>query len=141
MPVLDHMTPAARVRMVTRDTRLKDAARHMKEDDTGVLPVNDGEKLVGMITDRDIAIRGVAEGKNHDATVGEVMTDEVLYAYSDAECEDVIANMRENAIRRLPIVDREKNFQGMVSITDMCDGHAEKVGEALAVIHDKPPQK
>ena len=140
MYVEELMTPAARVRTVTRDTGLREAARFMREDDTGVLPVNDGDTLVGILTDRDIAIRAVAEGMPADTPVGEIMTGEVLYCYADAPSEDVIANMRDNAIRRMPVVDRDRNLRGMVSIVDLTKGNPETAGEALARIHDQPPQ-
>lgn len=140
MYIEELMTPAARVRTITKDTPLREAAVCMRKDDTGVLPVNDGEKLVGMITDRDITIRGVAEGKDLESPVSDIMTDEVLYCYADAQSEDVLRNMQENAIRRMPVVDREKNLAGMVTITDLTKGNPRTAGEALAKIHDQPAQ-
>lgn len=140
MYVEELMTPAARVRTVTRDTPIREAARLMRQDDTGVLPVNDGDTLVGIVTDRDIAIRAVAEGIDPDTPVSNVMTGEVLYCYGDAATGDVIASMRDHAIRRMPVVDRDKALQGMVSIVDLTKGNPRTAGEALAAIHDQPPQ-
>lgn len=140
MFVRELMTPAARVRTIARDTRMREAALCMREADTGVLPVNDGDKLVGIVTDRDLTIRGLAEGKGADTPVSEIMTDEVLYCYDDADSADVIENMEKNAVRRLPVVDREKNFQGMITLTDLTRANPSKAGEALARIHDAPAQ-
>ena len=140
MYVQDLMTPAARVRTLTKDTPLREAALCMRKEDTGVIPVNDGDKLVGMVTDRDITIRGLAEGKDADTPLSEIMTGEVLYCYADAECQDVVANMDRTGVRRMPVVDREKNFQGMVTLTDLSKDAPGTVGEALADIHGQPAQ-
>ncbi|WP_233245792.1 CBS domain-containing protein [Marinicauda salina] len=140
MAVKDHMTPADEVSMVRRDTTLQDAARLMRRVDAGALPVNDGDKLIGMITDRDIAVRGVAEGKTGEATVGDVMTDTVLYAYEDAESAEVIANMEETGVRRMPVVDKAKRLKGVVTLADLSAGHAATAGEALAHIREQPAQ-
>lgn len=140
MYVEELMTPAARVRTITRDTPIREAATFMRQDDTGVLPVNDGETLVGIVTDRDITIRAVAEGKDPGTPVSDIMTGEVLYCYADVPAEDVIANMRDNEIRRMPVVDRDKTLQGMVSIVDLTKGNPKTAGEALAKLHDAPPQ-
>lgn len=140
MYVREFMTPAARVRTITRDTGLREAALCMREADTGVLPVNDGDTLIGIVTDRDLTLRGLAEGRDADTPVSAIMSEDVLYCYADADSEDVIENMKKNAVRRLPVVDRDKRFQGMVSITDLTRGNPQKAAEALAAIQDKPAQ-
>src|ERR687894_543976 len=95
---------------MTRDVRLtrpnqtiQDAAKIMAEIDAGIVPVSEGDRLVGMITDRDIAIRAVAEGKGPQTPVREVMTQEVKYCFEDDDTEDVAHNMVEIQVRRLPV--------------------------------------
>jgi CBS domain-containing protein len=91
----------------------------MAELDTGVLPVGEGDRLVGMITDRDIAVRAVAQGKGPDATVRDVMTPEVRYCFEDESLDDVVRNMGENKVRRLPVMSRNKRLVGIVSLGDV----------------------
>src|SRR5215216_6530787 len=88
--------------VMTRDVRLieptqtiRDAARLMAELDAGILPVREGDRLVGMITDRDIAIRAVAQGRGPDTAVRDVMTDDVKYCYEDDDTDDVARNMAD----------------------------------------------
>ncbi len=125
------------VKVANPDDTLQDAARIMSQIDCGCLPVSDGERLVGMITDRDIAIRAIAEGLGPDALVSEVMTGDVKYCYESDACADIAANMGEIQLRRLPVVDKEKRLVGIVSIGDLAltmvpDG--EIVGDSLAEI-------
>ncbi|HEX9302664.1 MAG TPA: CBS domain-containing protein, partial [Casimicrobiaceae bacterium] len=77
------------------------------------------DHLVGMITDRDIAVRAVALGKSPDTTVGEIMSQEVLYCFDDQELEDVARNMGEIKVRRLPVLNRNKRLVGIVSLGDL----------------------
>ena len=108
------------VRLIEPTQTLRDAARMMAELDAGILPVREGDRLVGMITDRDIAIRGVAQGKGPDTPVREVMSDsKVLYCYEDEELEHVAKNMGSEQVRRLPVVNREKRLVGIVSLADV----------------------
>lgn len=126
------------VRIASPDDTLADAARMMAAIDCGVLPVSNSERLIGMITDRDIAIRGVAEGLGPDATVAEVMTDDVKYCFEDDDCDDVARNMGEIQLRRLPVVSRDKRLVGIVSIGDLAvtmdEDDEESIGESLAAI-------
>jgi CBS domain-containing protein len=98
---------------------LRSAAAMMKKLDAGVLPVGAHDKLVGMITDRDIAIRGVAEGKGPDAKVQDVMSQEVKYCFEDEEVVHVVENMAELQVRRLPVMNRDKRLVGIVSLGDL----------------------
>ncbi len=107
------------VQVVTPDQTLRDAARMMAEIDAGVLPVRDGDRLVGMITDRDIAIRAVAEGKSPDTPVRDAMSREVLYCFDDQELEDVARNMADIKVRRLPVLNRDKRLVGIISLGDL----------------------
>ena len=121
--------------VVNPDETIQEAAMAMAGIDAGVLPVSNGDRLVGMITDRDIAIRGVAEGKGPNTRVRDVMTTEVRYCFDDEEIEDVIRNMGDIQVRRLPVVDRDKRLVGILSLGDIAatagDG---KAGEALSMI-------
>lgn len=110
---------------------LAEAARAMAECDAGVLPVSDGDRLVGMITDRDIAIRGMAEGLGPSDQVEMVMTREVRYCFDDDEVEDVLQNMGDLQLRRLPVLSRDKRLVGIVSLSDLALEAETAAGEAL----------
>ena len=97
------------VKSIGPDETLRDAATAMKKLDVGVLPVGEHDKLVGMITDRDIAIRGIAEGKGPDTKAREVMSQEVKYCFEDEAVEHVAENMAELQVRRLPVLNRYKS--------------------------------
>ena len=100
-------------------TTLRDAARRMAALDIGALPVSKDERLVGMITDRDIAIRGVAAGKSPNAKVRDVMTPDIKYCFDDQELDEIAANMADIQVRRLPVVDRDKRLVGILSLGDI----------------------
>jgi CBS domain-containing protein len=120
------------VRLVSPDDTIERAAQMMGSADTGVLPVSDGDRLVGMITDRDIAIRGVAEGCGPSARVGDIMSREVKYCFDDAETDEVLVNMAEIQVRRLPVVDHDKRLVGIISLSDAASGgDRPKAGDAL----------
>ena len=121
------------VRLARADQSIREAAQMMKDFDTGCLPVERGDRLVGMITDRDIAIRAVAAGKGPDTRVCEVMTDLVRYCFGDEDVEDVALNMSALQIRRLPVLDRNKRLIGVVSLSDIVQvGRDARVVQALA---------
>jgi len=123
------------VRIANPDETLRDAAEMMAEADAGALPVGENDRLVGMITDRDIAIRGVAQGKGPETKVREVMSDEVLYCYEDETIEDVLRNMGDVRVRRLPVLNREKRLVGIISLGDLAtSGMASETGNALSGI-------
>jgi CBS domain-containing protein len=123
------------VRVADPDQSIRDAAMLMAELDAGVLPVGENDRLVGMITDRDIAIRAVAQGRGPDAPIREVMTPEVRYCFEDEDVEDVVQNMADIQVRRLPVVDRDKRLVGVVSLADAAlKQDASLAGEALSDI-------
>jgi len=122
MKIRDVMTRTAQ--LTSPDDTLRHAAQMMKECDCGVLPVADGDRLVGMITDRDIAVRGIADGKGPDAKVRDVMTDEVMYCFDDDGIQQVCQNMAEIQVRRLPVVSRDKRLVGIVSLSDLAKKEA-----------------
>ena len=107
------------VQLVTPTQTIRDAARMMTDLDAGALPVQQDDRLVGMITDRDIAVRAVAQGKSPDTPVGDVMSREVLYCFDDQEVKDIARNMGEVKVRRLPVVDRNKRLVGIISLGDL----------------------
>ncbi|MFL5201572.1 MAG: CBS domain-containing protein, partial [Microvirga sp.] len=104
------------VRLIEPNQTIRDAARLMAEMDAGVMPVREGDRLVGMITDRDIAVRAVAQGRGPDTPVREVMTDEVKYCYEDDDTNDVARNMADIQVRRLPVLTRDKRLVGIISL-------------------------
>jgi CBS domain-containing protein len=99
-----------------------------------VLPVGENDKLVGMITDRDIAVRGIAKGKGPDASVRDVMSADVKYCFDDQEIEDVTQNMGDIQVRRLPVVNREKRLVGILSLSDVTKTGKHDTDEALEEI-------
>ena len=114
------------VRLATPDETIQDAAKMMAEIDAGILPVRDGDRLVGMITDRDIAIRAVAVGKGPETPIREVMSPEVRYCYEDEDLDRVTHNMADIQVRRLPVLNRDKRLVGIISLGDvavMQDAH------------------
>jgi CBS domain-containing protein len=120
------------VRLIEPNQTIRDAARLMAEMDAGIMPVREGDRLVGMITDRDIAVRAVAQGRGPDTAVREVMTDEVKYCYEDDDTNDVARNMADIQVRRLPVLTRDKRLVGIISLGDMAV--SDEAGEAVAGI-------
>jgi len=105
--------------LATPDQTICDAAKVMAQIDAGALPVEQDERLVGVITDRDIAVRAVAAGKSPDTKVRDVMSREVLYCYEDQDLDAVIRNMGAIKVRRLPVLNREKRLVGIISLGDV----------------------
>jgi CBS domain-containing protein len=130
MKIRDVMT--SDVRTIAPTASIQDAARLMAETDVGALPVANDERLLGMLTDRDIAVRAVARGLGPDATVREAMSDEIKYCFEDDDVEDVCENLADQQLRRLPVVDADKMLVGIVSLADLAKhGESDSTGEAL----------
>ena len=120
------------VRVANPEETIQKAAQTMASLDAGVLPVGEKDHLVGMITDRDIAIRGVAKGKGLTAKVRDVMTEDVKYCFEDQDIEEVARNMADIQVRRLPVLNRDKRLVGILSLGDIAvsrDG--KEAGDAL----------
>lgn len=121
------------VEVIAPEASLEDAAKRMRSLDVGALPVCDGDRLVGVLTDRDLTIRSVAEGKDPRQTeVRTAMTPEITYCYEDQEVEEVERIMEKNQIRRIPVLNRDRQLVGIVSLGDFAlktDEH--RVGETL----------
>jgi CBS domain-containing protein len=117
---------------------IEHAAKLMASLDAGALPVADGDRLVGVITDRDIAIRGIGQGRGPDASVGEVMTGEIMYCYDDQGLDEITENMGEIQVRRLPVLNRDKRLVGIVALGDIAfeQGATDGTGEALSRISE-----
>lgn len=119
------------VRVVAPDQSIAEAAQIMAEIDAGSLPVGENDRLVGMLTDRDIAIRGVAKKCSPDTKVRDLMTTDVKYCFDDETIEHVAQNMGDVQVRRLPVVNREKRLVGIVSIGDIGGVKPGRAGDAL----------
>jgi CBS domain-containing protein len=133
MLVSDAMT--SDVKIASPNQSISDAARMMAQLDTGMLPVGENDRLVGVITDRDIAVRAVAAGKLPSTPVRDVMSAEVRYCFEDDELETVTRNMADVKLRRLPVLNEEKRLVGIISLGDIAltDGPGH-VGTALCGI-------
>ncbi|WFU11347.1 CBS domain-containing protein (plasmid) [Rhizobium sp. CB3090] len=133
MKVRDAMTHD--VRITNPDETILQAAQTMADLDAGILPVGDHDRLVGMITDRDIAIRGIAKGRGPDAKVRDVMTSEVKYCFDDQEIDEVCRNMGSIKVRRLPVLDHSKRLVGILSLGDIALAQSNGgAGQALSSI-------
>jgi CBS domain-containing protein len=121
------------------DATLQEAARRMKELDVGSLPVCENDRLAGIVTDRDIVLRSVAEG--HDPSqhrVRDAMTEELFYAFEDQDVEELTKIMKQKQIRRVPVLNREKRLVGIVALGDLAveTDNSGKAGEALEEISE-----
>lgn len=121
------------VQIANPEQSIREVATIMAQCDVGCLPVGENDRLVGMITDRDIAVRAVAAGKPPDATtVREVMSRDVKYCFDDAELSDVAHNMADIQVHRLPVVDHDKHLVGILALADIANREgAELAGDAL----------
>jgi CBS domain-containing protein len=120
------------VQTVRPDQPVREAASFMLSADAGSIPVSDGGRLVGMITDRDIAVRGVAKGYGPDTPVRELMTDDIICAREDDDVEDIASKMSSAQVRRLPVIDDQERLCGIVSLGDLSrEGDEDSAAEAL----------
>lgn len=119
------------------DAQLSEVARVMRDYDIGAVPIADQEQLVGMITDRDIVVRAVADGAAPDARLArDVMSPSVLYCYEDQSVDEALGVMGEQQVRRLPVLDAERRLVGVVSLGDVSQAVAQKAGGALKEISE-----
>ncbi len=138
--IRDVMTPNPEC--VSEKDSIRDVARIMKNQDTGVVPVVDGKKIIGLITDRDIVVRGLAEGKNlENVRVNELMTKSIRSVREDASVDEALELMGNAEIRRVPVVNHNDELVGIVSLGDIAsqanrDG---KVGQTVENISEAPP--
>lgn len=114
------------VRTIGPDQSIGEAAQLMADIDSGALLVREDDRLVGMLTDRDITVRAIAKGKGLDTPVREVMSGQVFYCFEDEELEHVASNMAEIQKRRLPVLSRDKRLIGVVSLGNIAMAHSDK---------------
>ena len=137
MKVSDVMTRD--VEVIGPDATLREAAQKMKTLEVGPLPVSDGRRLLGMVTDRDITVRATAEGLDPNTTrVSDVMTKGTIYCFADQDVREAARIMERERIRRLVVLDRAKNLVGVVSLGDLAVGGANKklMGQTLREVSE-----
>ena len=117
MKVSEVMT--TEVETIKAEQTAREAASFMLRADAGSIPVCEGDKVIGMITDRDIAVRGVAEGRGPDTPVSELMSDGIICAHEDDDVQAVAQRMSQEQVRRVPVVDSEERLVGIVSLGDL----------------------
>jgi CBS domain-containing protein len=130
MNVRDCMS--TKVRLTSPQETIQQAAQAMKEADTGALPVGDNNRLIGMITDRDIALRAVAEGRGPQTPVGEAMSGKIEYVFEDEELDQAAEKMSELKVRRLAVLNRDKRLVGILSLSDLAQRGAAHGAKALS---------
>ena len=119
------------------DDSIRDVANVMRDCDCGLVPIAEDGRLVGVVTDRDIVVRGIANGLGPEEPARLAMSSEVLYCFEDQEIEEVTANMAELKIRRMPVVSRDKQLTGIVSLGDLAQGDGASGGAALRQISER----
>jgi CBS domain-containing protein len=123
------------VKIASPEDTLQHAAKLMEKNDFGLLPVGENDRLVGMLSDRDITVRAVARGLAPDrCKVRDVMSRDVKYVYEDESIEDAARNMSDLQVRRLPVLNRDKRLVGIVSLGDLALTEPEPAGDALTSI-------
>lgn len=126
------------VEWVEPDTRLTVLAQQMKKHDIGAIPVGENDRLIGMVTDRDIVVRGLSEQADCSSlTARDVMTQQIVYCRDREEVEDAVRIMEQRKIRRLPVLDENKRMVGMLSLGDISwKSSHELIGEVAAAVSD-----
>jgi CBS domain-containing protein len=139
MQVQEIMTPHARV--IDPNTNIGEAARKMREDNIGALPVGENDRLIGMVTDRDIAMRAVAEDRpSGNTAVRQVMSEHIYYCFEDDDISDAAKIMAEHQVHRLPVLNRDKRLVGMLAIADIARSDGNAVKTAIAGISEPTDQ-
>ena len=126
------------VKVVSPDMTIMEAARTMCNGDFGMMPVGENDRMIGAISDRDIAIRAVAEGKGPGTKVREIMSTGICWAYDDDTVEQAVKLMSERQVRRLPVVDHDKRLVGIVALGDLAvdRSQVQPAAEALSKISE-----
>jgi CBS domain-containing protein len=124
------------VKVISPDMSIGDAAKMMRDREFGMIPVGEDDRMIGTISDRDIAIRAVAEGKSNTTKVRDVMSEGVAWTYEDDSVEHAAKIMSECQVRRLPVVNREKRLVGIVALGDFAveSSEIQPAADALAEI-------
>ena len=126
------------VQVVTPEQPIQEAARLMVAGDTGALPVREGDRLIGMVTDRDITVRAIAEGRGPETQVRQVMSKNLLFAWDDQDVADVAIQMSDAQVRRMPVLSRDgERLVGIVSIGDLAtQGDSDAAEAALSGVSE-----
>ncbi|MBG9387217.1 CBS domain-containing protein [Caenimonas aquaedulcis] len=126
------------VKVIAPDATIGDAAKAMRDGDFGMMPVSENDKMVGAISDRDIAIRAIAEGRGPDTKVRDIMSDGIHWVYDDESVDRASKLMSEHQIRRLPVVDRDKRLVGIVALADLAvkESESRPASQALTEISE-----
>jgi CBS domain-containing protein len=119
------------IHVTTPDQTIAAAAAEMARADIGCLPVGDRDRLIGMITDRDVVVRAVAKGLDAKTPVRDVMTESIRYCYDDQDIEEVARNMAELGVRRLPVVNRDKRLVGVIALSNIAQGGGDGARDAF----------
>ncbi|MEO8305626.1 MAG: CBS domain-containing protein [Betaproteobacteria bacterium] len=129
------------VKVINPDMSIMEAARSMGDGDFGMMPVGENDRMIGTISDRDIAIRAVADGKGPETKVREIMSEGIYWAYEDETIERAAELMSEHQVRRLPVVNRDKRLVGIVALGDFAVDRSEiqPAAEALSKISEPTP--
>ena len=127
------------VKVIGPDRTIAEAAQEMRDGDFGLMPVGENDRMIGTISDRDIAIRAVAEGKGATTKVREVMSEGVAWVYVDDSVEHAASIMSERQVRRLPVVDRDKRLVGIVALGDFAVESSELRPAATALAEISKP--
>jgi CBS domain-containing protein len=124
------------VQIISPDGTIKEAAQQMRKGNFGMMPVGENDRMIGTISDRDIVIRAVAEGKDPSTKVREIMSEGIVWAYEEDSVDDAVKLMSDHQIRRLPIVNADKRLVGIVALGDFAveSSAIEAAGEALSEI-------
>lgn len=124
------------VKVISPDATIREAAQQMLNGNFGMLPVGENDRMIGAVSDRDIAIRAVAEGKDGSTKVRDVMTADIIWAYEDDSVDAAAELMSKHQIRRLPVVNVDKRLVGIVALGDFAVDKSDikTAGEALSEI-------
>jgi len=128
------------VQTVNPDQSIVDAAKAMADCDCGALPVAQGDRMVGMVTDRDIVVRAIAQGKSPDTRIKDVMSPDIKYCFEDDDLDEVARNMGDLQVRRLPVVNKDKRLVGILSLGDIAVSEEQPAGTALQGISEASGQ-
>jgi CBS domain-containing protein len=128
----------AKARTATPETSVQDIAKMMEKDDIGAIPIAEGRRLVGIVTDRDIAVRAVAKGADVKTTkAGDIMTEMVIFCKTHESVDDAVHLMEQKKVRRLPVLDDKDNLVGMLSMGDVAHAAPRSLsGELLHAVAD-----
>ncbi len=127
------------VKIISPDMTIGEAARRMRDGDFGMMPVGENDRMIGTISDRDIAIRAVADGRDAGTKVRDVMSEGIAWAYEDESVEQVAKIMSERQVRRLPVVNRDKRLVGIVALGDFAVEKSEILPAAQALSEISKP--